>query len=446
MIGRVQVKEILDYALDQKAGCELECSLVLENSALTRFAGGQVHQNVAEESAALTVRAVAGKRSATVLATSFDRDSISGTVRAAIENARHSPEPASRAPLPGPQAYASVETYDPATGECSPSQRVANARAMIDAVEARGIEAYGSVETQAVETAVANTSGLYAYAPSSSCSAVVATIGQGAYGHAEAASRKMGDIDFAALGLEAAERCERARDAQSIPAGRYDVILLEYAVADIMQFLSSAGFGATAYREGRSFMTGMLGKKVLGDNITIWDDGLDPAGMPIPFDMEGMPKRRLDLVTGGVARGIAYDVAEGFKACAPSTGHAFPSGTFQPGPVPINVFLKPGLATLDAMIASTEAGLLVTRFHYTRAVDPKRVVITGMTRDGTFLVKNGGVACAVRNLRFTESYVDAMSRVEMISADTRVLGGRAGACVVPALKIGQFNFTGVTEF
>jgi len=446
MIGRAGIKEILDYALDRKAGCELECSLVLENSALTRFAQGQVHQNVAEESASLTVRAVAGKRAATALATSLDREIVSRTVEAAIENAGRSPETASTAPLPGPHTYAAVAAYDSATAECGPSERVARARLLIEAVEARGIEAYGSVETQAIEAAVANTSGLFAYAPLSSCSAVVATIKSGAYGYAEAASRRMGDIDFAALGSEAAERCEHAKDAQSIPAGRYDVILLEYAVADIMQFLCSAGFGATAYREGRSFMTGMAGKRVMGDNITIWDDGLDPSGMPIPFDMEGVPKRRLELVTGGTARGIAYDVAEGFKAGVPSTGHAFPSGMFQPGPVPINAFLKPGSATLDEMISSTEAGLLVTRFHYTRAVDPKRVVITGMTRDGTFLVKNGRVAHAVKNLRFTESYVEAMSRVEMISGRTRVLGGRSGACVVPVLKIKQFNFTGVTEF
>jgi len=445
MIGRAGIKEILDYALSLKGGCELECSLVCENSALTRFAQGQVHQNVAEESASLAIRAISGKRAATAVATSLDRDIVSRTVRAAAENAARSPE-ASLAPLPGPQSYADVETYDAATGECGPSERVAKARLMIDAVEAKGIEAYGSVETQAVETAVANSSGLFAYAPSSSCSAVISTIKSGAYGYAEAASRKMGDINFGALGSEAAERCENAKDAQSIPAGRYDVILLEYAVADIMQFLCSTGFGATAYREARSFMTGMIGQKVMGGNITIWDDGLDPSGMPVLFDMEGVPKRRLELITGGTARGIAYNVSEGFKAGVASTGHAFPSGTFQPGPVPINVFLEAGRATLDDMISATETGLLVTRFHYTRAVDPKRVVITGMTRDGTFLVKNGRIAHSVRNLRFTESYVEAMSRVDMISARTKALGGRSGACVVPVLKIRQFNFTGVTEF
>jgi predicted Zn-dependent protease len=184
----------------------------------------------------------------------------------------------------------------------------------------------------------------------------------------------------------------------------------------------------------------------MGDNITIWDDGLDTGGMPLPFDTEGVPKKRVALITKGVAAGVVYDTSEALKAGTSSTGHAFPYGAFIGGAMPTNAFLKPGPATVDEMIASTDHGLLVTRFHYTRAVDPRRVVITGMTRDGTFLIRDGKIAGAVKNLRFTESYVEAMSRVEAISARTKIQGGRIGAAVVPALKITNFNFTGVTEF
>ncbi|MGC9333039.1 MAG: metallopeptidase TldD-related protein, partial [Anaerolineae bacterium] len=159
-------------------------------------------------------------------------------------------------------------------------------------------------------------------------------------------------------------------------------------------------------------------------------------------------KQRVDLIENGVARGVVYDsYRAGKEEGKESTGHALPAPNGM-GPFPLNLFFGPGDATLDEMIATTERGIYVTRFHYTRPVEPKKVVITGMTRDGTFLIENGELAHSVKNLRFTQGYLDALNGVEMIGREARLLPGMASMARtrVPALKLGRFRFTGATEF
>ncbi len=200
--------------------------------------------------------------------------------------------------------------------------------------------------------------------------------------------------------------------------------------------LAYMGFGAMAFQEGRSFMCGRVGEQIVGANITIWDDATDPRQMAFPFDWEGVPKRKVMLIENGVARGVAYDSHTAHKEGRQSTGHAFPAPNPY-GPMPTHLFLAAGEAALDDMIASTGRGILVTRFHYTNVVHEKQTIFTGMTRDGTFLIEGGRVARPVKNLRFTQSIVDALNNVEMV--------GREGVLVeyafVPALKVSRFSFT-----
>jgi PmbA protein len=191
-----------------------------------------------------------------------------------------------------------------------------------------------------------------------------------------------------------------------------------------------------------------MGTQIVDPRISVWDDGLSPAGIPWPFDFEGVPKKRVDLIQEGVARGVVYDsYRAGKEEGQTSTGHALPAPNGF-GPMPLNVFFAGGDSTLAEMIGSTERGIYITRFHYTRPVEPRRVVITGMTRDGTFLIENGEVAYPVKNLRFTQSYLEALNHVESIGAQPRLLAaawGR-GRHSVPALKLAKFRFTGATEF
>jgi predicted Zn-dependent protease len=210
--------------------------------------------------------------------------------------------------------------------------------------------------------------------------------------------------------------------------------------------LSRLGFGALAVQEGRSFMGRRFGEQITGDNITIWDDGHDARGLMLPFDFEGVPKQRVTFVENGVARGVAYDsFTAGREEGKTSTGHSLPAPNAF-GPMPVNLFMGPGKASKEQMLASTDRGIWVTRFHYTNPVHPLRTVLTGMTRDGTFLIEDGQIARPLQNLRFTQSILEAFSRAEMLGSELKLVKAGWGAACVPAAKILDFGFTGTTEF
>lgn len=202
-----------------------------------------------------------------------------------------------------------------------------------------------------------------------------------------------------------------------------------------------------AFQEGRSFMCGKIGKGIVDEGVSIWDDGLDEKGLPIPFDFEGVPKKRVILIQEGIAKGILYDHYTATKENKTSTGHALP----QPntiGPLALNLFMKEGKFSKEELIGSISYGLLITRFHYTNVIDPLETIITGMTRDGVFLIRDGKIRGAIKNLRFTESILEAFGRIDGISKERKLVlaGMELGSCFVPSIKIKGFNFTGVTEF
>jgi predicted Zn-dependent protease len=215
-----------------------------------------------------------------------------------------------------------------------------------------------------------------------------------------------------------------------------------------VDFLTYLGFDSMAHQEGRSCLSGKLGTKVASELITLRDDGLDPAAMPLPFDYEGVPRKRLVLIEKGVARELGHNSRTAKKAGTAPTGHSIVGPLSSHGGMPAHVILEPGDATLQQMIAGTQKGLFVNRFWYTNVAEPSKAVITGMTRDGLFLIENGRVAGPVCNMRFTESILEALSRVEAVGAELQGVGGEwdDGLTRVPALKISAFRFTGATEF
>jgi predicted Zn-dependent protease len=207
------------------------------------------------------------------------------------------------------------------------------------------------------------------------------------------------------------------------------------------------GFGALAYQEGRSFLSGKLGKKFMGENINISDDIYHPMVRGMPFDFEGMPKKKVSLIEKGVARGVVYDRLTAKKGKTHSTGHGLPQPNSH-GPLPGALILHPADSSVAEMIASTKKGLLVSEFHYTNVLDPLKLIITGMTRNGVYLIENGVITKSVKNMRFTESVLAALSNVELISRDAELQKGifGGGGFVAPALKINNFNFSSETKF
>jgi predicted Zn-dependent protease len=263
-----------------------------------------------------------------------------------------------------------------------------------------------------------------------------------ASGYANAGSPDVREIDAEALGVEAAAKADAMRGAGELEPGEYEVILEEYAVAGLIEYLSFIGFSGLAHEEGRSFME--LGKQVMGENVSIWDDGADPTGLPSPIDFEGVVRRRVDLVRDGVATGVVHDAATGKRAGSGSTGHGLPAPNLY-GPMALNLFMAPGTTPRDELIAGVKRGVWVTRFHYINPVHPKRAILTGMTKDGTFLIEDGRIVRPLLNFRFTQSIPEAFSDVRAASRETKLLPGEfAGSARTPALHLGSFNFTGVT--
>jgi PmbA protein len=447
MLGQERIHEIADRILDRSEADQTEVVILSGDSALTRFANSTIHQNVYETDAEVRIRAVIGTRIGVATTNDLSTEALARTLQTAIQTARLSPENPDFKSLPAPQPITEVDAFRPATAECTPEQRANGVGIICQQARDAGVIASGALTTAENEVAVANSLGTWAYHRFTQADINTVIMSDTSAGYAAAVTMDYDQLDFDAIGREALTKCIRSQDPRSLPPGDYAVILEPYATQDFVQMMAYTGLSAQALQEGRSFMVGKLGQPIVDPRISIWDDGLDPNGIPLPFDFEGVPKQRVDFITDGVARGVVYDsYTAGKEPDQQSTGHALPAPNPM-GPFPLNVFFGAGDATVEEMIRSTQRGLYVTRFHYTRPVEPKRVTITGMTRDGTFLIENGEIAYPVKNLRFTQSYLEALNHVEAIGRETRLLQAWSlSGQRVPALKLAHFNFTGATEF
>ena len=433
--------------LAEKAGVsEAEALVVSGESALTRLANSEIHQNVASSEAFVNLRVANGRRVGVASSGRTDPEGLRALVERAAAIAANVEELEDWAGLPEPDAIAPdpVEAaWSDGTGGATPELRADGARAIIAAADAEGVTAFGSFSTDAEAFAVANSRGIRAAERRTTSQLLTVTMGpDNGTGYAEDCSVDATAIDAAALGREAAERARVSANPVDVEPGDYPVVLNQYAVVDLLDMLGYLGFSALAVAEERSFFE--AGKQVASPLVTITDDGRDPAGLPMGFDAEGVAKQRLALLDKGVCRDLAFDAQTAARAGRRSTGHGLPAPNPY-GPFPINMSMTPGEATTEELIGGLDRGLLVTRFHYTNPVYPKRVVITGMTRDGTFLVEGGKIVGPVRNLRFTMSYLDALAGVEAVGRDRRCLRGFLGGNVVPAVRLSSFSFTGATR-
>jgi len=444
-IGRDAALALAEPAIEAARGAGIEVLVIHGWGGLTRFAGSAIHQSTAQEETAVRVRAVRDGRVGISATNDLRPEGLEAAARSALEMAdMAAPDPF----FPGltPEAEIPAGTgYDQATPAMAPAAR-ADAVAELVGRCGAGFSAAGAFETGALEVAVANTEGLAAHAVRSKASiTAVVSGGEGGAGFAERAAVRAGDLDPAEIGQTAFAKAHDSQRPRDVEVGDYEVLLEPAAVATLLGFLSYLGFGGRALAEGRSCFAGREGERLMSEVVSIWDDALSPETIGLPFDFEGTPKQRVDLVREGVFVGGVHDRRSARQLGGDSTGHALPPPNPE-GPLPLNLFMGTGQATTDEMIAATRRGLLITRFHYSNIVHPKEAVITGMTRDGTWLIEDGTVTSPVKNLRFTESILDALDRVEMIGSDS-VLASEFffEASRVPAVRIGSFRFTGRSD-
>ena len=447
MFGKDKFEALLTRALRASKAPATEVVVLAMDEYLTRFANNGIHQNVAETNVSVYFRAIDGKRAGEATTGNLTDDGLKEAAERALLHARQQPEDPDFPGLPDPEPIPHVEAVNEETLAFSPDQRAKAVGVMCKLAAAQGLKAFGAFTNGVYEVGMATSRGLVAYHPATQADLQTVVMGANGSGWGEESDWKVGELDAERVGREAVEKATRAQNPRAIEPGKYTVILDPYAVQDILIWLDLAGMSALAVQEGRSWMNDRIGKQAMSPLVSIWDDGLDPAGIPMPIGFDGLPRRRVSLVDKGVIGEPVYDHATAMKEGKQSTGHALPP--FIPpwlkGPHAFNLFMAAGDQTVEEMIRSTKRGLYITRFWYTRVVHPRDCVLTGMTRDGVMMIENGELTFPVKNLRFTQAYVEAMANVEAVGSVSKLLAGDSGLALrVPALKVRDFTFTGIT--
>jgi predicted Zn-dependent protease len=454
MIGKEEARNIVDMVLKQSKADQIEVSLLNHDQALTRFANNYIHQNVSESNTSISIRVVFGKKIGTAATNSLEEKKIQETVTWAEKIAEFQRENNDFVSLPKAREsdYPQVSAYSKATERFSAQDRAGAVAEIVKVANANSLNTYGSVSKGTAEMCIGNSLGTFAYSVYGDVFCNVVMASDDSTGYVQAGTRDVKTVDFKRLAETAARKALLSRNPVDIAPGKYTTIFEPLAASEFLQYLAYYAFNGRLFQEGRSFLTGKLGSKIVDKRITVIDDPLADTGFSFPFDFEGVSKKRLMLIDKGVAKNIVHDSLTAFKENKVSTGHAL--GAPNPfGPVPLNVVMDPGSKSLDEMISETNKGILVTRFHYTNVIDPHKLTFTGMTRDGTFLIEKGKVSRGLKNLRFTENIVEVLNRVEALSnkselvADDPGYGARfATGIIVPAVKIKDFTFTSATEF
>lgn len=433
------LKSVLEQTND---ACELLYTKT--DHALTRFADNSIHQSTETETGSLHVRVVRDGRVGAFVTDRLDQDSLAYALVKAGESAQFQASPERPVVLPEGEPVASTSFLMEETARTTAFDRAEIIRQMIEGAASRSVSLSGAISTSNKITCIVNSRGVEAFQHSTVAELNLVASCRGRTGYSYWTGSNIGEMPFRELAEEAIDHATASQDELTMEPGPYTVVLDHYAVGDLVGFLGYIGFGAKSFLEGRSFLSKKLGQKICSSRVTIWDDGNDPSGVPQLFDYEGVAKQRIVLVDAGVAKSVVTDSSYAPLVEMANTGHALPAPNTE-GPLPLNLFMAPGKSGLDSIIAGTERGIYVRRFHYVNVVEPISTVLTGMTKDGTFLISNGSITNPVRNMRWTQSILGALGSILQVSAETRLVAGVLGPVRCPALKIKNFEFTGLSS-
>jgi PmbA protein len=467
MLTKEQASNVFDRLRKLSTSDEIEVLFSGGSFALTRFANNTIHQNVAEENSTVSVRTAFGGRTARASCNKFDDESLRQVVRASesLAQVQH-PDP-DLLPMPdqrearGARAAQNPSRYFEQTAAITPEQRADGVKKIVSIAEKHSLSTAGVFSSAASFEGIFNSRGLSTWHTQTLAEISITMLGADSSGWQKGNSPDVANLNPLALAETAAKKAVESAHPREIPAGKYTVILEPAAVLDIVGFMFW-DYSGMAILDQRSFLTGRIGTKLFGENITIWDDVTHPLQTGSPFDGEGVRRQRVGLVENGVVKRVVYARATaermkrseyrdkagpGFVGTIEATGHGFTLPN-EMGEMPLNIVFAAhnNAQTVEQMIASTERGVLVTRLWYIREVEPFEKMLTGMTRDGTFLIENGRVVGGVRNFRFNESLIHMLSNVEAMSEPVRSCGEESFDMVVPAMKVKEFNFTEVTKF
>ena len=426
-------------------------------SGNTRFAANQITTAGGTTDTTVTVTSTVGRRRASAQTNVLDDAALRRTVELSERLARLAPEDPELMPELGPQRYAAVtNAYAASTADLTPEARAVAVKRVLDGAAAAGgpgvdpksLFVAGFLEASAgVSSAVATSKGLFAYhtATGVNLSTTVRTPDGTGSGYATAGARDWAQLDPAALGRRAAAKAVASRNPVAIEPGQYTVVLEPQAVSDLLPLMFGS-FNARASDEGRSAFSkpgggSKVGEKIADPRVTLYSDPADPDLLEQPFDNDGLPIGRTVWIENGVLRNLAYSRYWAQKQGKPATGGAGGGGGGGGGSAPGGLKMVGGAASTDELIAGTQRGILVTRFWYIRSLDQRTVMNTGLTRDGTFLIENGKVTRSIKNLRWNESPLFMLNKIDELGRAERVNSG----LVVPALRVRDWNFTSISD-
>jgi PmbA protein len=442
MMEKDEVFEILAKGIQSSQADQTELVWLGEKFSFTQLAENVIRQNISRSDHTVMARTILGKKIGVAVTNRIDDESIREVVKNAAQIASYQKEDPDFVSLPSSSPAPDVKGFYQGTSDYSPLDRAKAIRTVVNRCKAQKLAGTGAFETEANLTAVVNSLGTKQFFEETKAHfTLTVSAGDAVSGWAQGYDRDVSKIDVENITRRANLKAILSKNPIELPPGQYTVILEEAAVASLLLFLGFLGFGAKTFLQGRSFMARNMGEKITGDNITIAEDPFDPVMNAMPFDFEGETKKRVPLIENGIAKGVVYNSYFANKAGVESTGHALPSNnTF--GPYPKNMVMSPGDSSLEDMIASTEKGILITHFWYINYMNPMRTQVTGTTRDGTFLIEDGGIKSAVSNMRIGQSILEAFSNAELMSKERKLCPQFGVVMYVPAMKIRDFTFMG----
>ncbi len=450
MIGKEKLFKKLEAILKQSPADETEIVYHGEETGLTRYANSMIHQNVYENNGRVMFRAVLGKRIGVASTNSLIDSDLRATLNNAVAIAETQPENKQFPGLPKPAKYRAVAAFDKPTAAFTPMQRARVVQRVIKEATKHGFTMAGAFSTSSAEIAVLNSRGVRTYHPATAAAINMIAMSDTSSGYASRAAGKVSDIDAVALAKTAVDKCRLSQNPTALDPGEYEVILEPAALVEMLSWLTFIGFGSKGFQQGTSFLAGRIGKKLTSEQITILDNALDPRMVGMPFDFEGVPRKKVVYLDKGVARGVVHDRQSAVKSKTKSTGHALPASESAEGAIGVNMIFAPGKTPKAKLIAGVKRGILVTRFHYINGfIDTRNSALTGMTRDGTFLIENGKIVGGIKNLRFTDSFLRAFKSTVAVSKEAELHGswwGGIAGILAPTVHLGSFKFSGKTEF
>jgi predicted Zn-dependent protease len=439
----VKEREIIKKVLN-KSSKETEISVIKEDTLSFRFFHNEVHQPTKETNSRVGIRVINEKRIGFSAMNLLGEEAIFSTLLKAEEISLLSPVKKDFPSLPKPSPLPPYpKTFDERTFNLEPEAPSSSLISLLKICEKESLEASGSLQIEKSTIYILNSEGMEREENFTQVDFQIILEKNGLSSFSSGLSKSFFDLDLKKIFLKAKEKLSfSSRKIEDFQPQKYCVILEPEAVADILSFLSYLGFSALSFQEGRSFFC--PGEKMISEKVDIWDDGLDERTLTMPFDFEGVPKKKVVIFEKGVAKDLVYDTYTASREGKSSTGHALPYPNLV-GPLPLHLFMGKGNNSIQDMIEEEERAILVTRFFYINVEDPINTVLTGMTRDGTFLIEKGKIKGRLPNLRFTQSALEAFKNVLEIGERRELKKGSAAICFVPPLKLTNFNFTGYSK-